>query len=885
MKPTAVRIIVGACLVATGTLAQTDETLISGVSLALDSAEWVVAADPNNIGKDDSWWKEQRPDARPVRVPGILQEALPGYHGVAWYWCTFTPPPAPYSEGRCLIRFDTVDYLADVWLNEEQVGSHEGGETPFTIDVTGALVPGKANLLSVRVLNPKAEPIDGIVLSQTPHRNKGAAGIVVGGSYNSGGITEPVTLCWVPVLRIDDIYVRVDWKTGVVHLQQTVTNAGAVPMDARLTTSIGPVSTSALSTSRISTHTIPAGTTVLEEELTVDGHRLWELDDPCLYRIASRLCPLSADGPVESQLHERTVRFGFRDFRVERGYFRLNGKRVFLKSSHTGNHCPVGAVLPPDSAKDLLRKDLLYAKSCGFNTIRFIAGMAHPYQLDLCDEIGLMVYEENLAAWCMEDSPAMAARFDLSLREMILRDRNHPSVTIFGLINEMGNGPLVQHAIASLSLLRSLDDTRLVLLQSGRWDGQYNVGSVSNPGSLQWEHVWGVESPEYTGTAKNGPFGGYFEGAGDAHVYPGTPHTPAIEHGIRNLGRDSKPVFVSEYGIGSLMNAIRELRYYEQHGANPEWDDYKYFARTEERLASVWEQYGMEGVYAFPEEMLRASQEMHCRQRLLGFNLIRSNPKICGYNLTGLLDHGYTGEGLWTFWREFKPGIAEALQDGWSPLRWCLYATPKHGYIGRPTTVEVVLATEDVLSPGTYPVHIRVLGPDGVAWERETEVVVPVPADGEDGPLAIPVFQDDVVFNGPSGRYTLAVTLEHGGAPAGGRLNFYLSEAPRPLSATSATVAFLDARVTAWLEAHGVTCVSLETAPSDVRQVILIGDMSDSNTDNSARRALLERIARGSIAVFLKPESLSKGESPTGWLPFANKGTLTRFSYQVAINN
>ena len=99
------------------------------MSLALDSAEWVVAADPNNIGKDDSWWKEQRPDARPVRVPGILQEALPGYHGVAWYWCTFTPPPAPYSEGRCLIRFDTVDYLADVWLNEEQVGSHEAGNS------------------------------------------------------------------------------------------------------------------------------------------------------------------------------------------------------------------------------------------------------------------------------------------------------------------------------------------------------------------------------------------------------------------------------------------------------------------------------------------------------------------------------------------------------------------------------------------------------------------------------------------------------------------------------------------------------------------------------------------------------------------------------------
>src|SRR5690606_2910031 len=138
-----------------------------------------------------------------------------------------------------------------------------------------------------------------------------------------------------------------------------------------------------------------------------------------------------------------------------------------------------------------------------------------------------------------------------------------------------------------------------------------------------------------------------------AHVYPATPHTPAIEAGIRNLGADSKPVFLSEHGIGSLMNAIRELRYYEQHGPNPEWADLKHLQPTEEKRTADWKRFGMEGVYAFPEDMLRASQQLHCRQRLLGFNLIRSNPKICGFNLTGLLDHGYTGEGLWTFWREF----------------------------------------------------------------------------------------------------------------------------------------------------------------------------------------------------------------------------------------
>lgn len=849
----------------------------SSTLLTLDGNGWTAAADPDNTGREENWWQAPRSEAIPVRVPGIFQEALPGYHGVAWYWHDFTAPEAPYSNGRCLLRFHAVDYLADVWVNDTHVGEHEGGETPFTFDITETILPGQNNRVAVRVLNPKAEAIDGIVLSQTPHRNKGASGIVVGGSYNSGGITEPVELFWTPAVYIEDVFLRPDWKTGVVQVETTIRNSGDASVEGIFRFTISPALESQPVASILVSHDLPPGSSVINSELNVEDHRLWQLDDPYLYRLVTSVEPSSPSDTPVPQVHEYFTRFGFRDFRVEKGYFRLNGKRIFVKSSHTGNHCPVGAILPPDSAKDLLRKDLVYAKSCGFNMIRFIAGMAHPYQLDLCDEIGLMVYEENLAGWCMEDSPDMARRFDFSTREMVLRDRNHPSLTIFGLMNEMGNGPLVQHAIGTLGLVRSLDDTRLILLQSGRWDGQYSVGSVSNPGSTTWEHVWGVESPEYQGAAGNGPFGGYFTGAGDAHVYPGTPHTPDIEAGIRNLGSDSKPVFLSEYGIGSLMNAIRELRFYEQHGANPDWDDFKYFKQTEEKLTAAWDLLGMNDVYAFPEEMLRDSQRLHCRQRLLGFNLIRSNPKICGYNLTGLLDHGYTGEGLWTFWREFKPGIADALQDGFAPLRWCLFVSPMHGYTGRPIKVEVVLATEDVLMPGAYPVLMRILGPDGIVWERETEVVVPQPAAGEDGPLAVPVFTEDLTLSGPTGKYTLAVTMKHGGAPAGGRLDFYLSEPPRMEPPVTVAAIQIDPSIREFLTTRGVTVVPLENTPADTRQVILIGDMNDSNTDAAARAALLERVARGSAALFLKPEAFQKGDASTGWLPVKNKGGLTHF--------
>ncbi len=65
--------------------------------------------------------------------------------------------------------------------------------------------------------------------------------------------------------------------------------------------------------------------------------------------------------------------------------------------------------------------------------------------------------------------------------------------------------------------------------------------------------------------------------------------------------------------------------------------------------------------------------------------------------------------------REWKPEAFDTLQDGWAPVRWCLFVEPMHGYSGRPLRIEAVLANEDVLPPGEYPVAIRVMGPDGIA--------------------------------------------------------------------------------------------------------------------------------------------------------------------------
>jgi hypothetical protein len=834
--------------------------------------EWLIATDPQNVGREMRWDRGPVAEAKTTRVPSIIQEVFPAYHGVAWYWRDFVAPARPHADGRYLIRFGAVDYIADVWVNGVQVGRHEGGETPFVLDMTEAVKPKANNRLAVRILNPANEPIDGFVLAETPHQNK-AVPYVNGSGYDRGGIMESVELSCVPGVRIENLYVRPDWKTGRIEVQATVRNATPATARGHLTFSVAPAAAGETLLTRRLERDLPPGETPVDTNLQVEGHRLWDLNDPYLYRLTARVGTQGREG-----FHETSVRCGFRDFRVTKGYFRLNGKRLFLRSTHTGNHCPIGQVVPPSAAPDLLRRDLLYAKASGFNTVRFISAIAHPYQLDLCDEIGLLVYEESMAAWLLKDSPKMKERYEFSTREMVRRDRNHPCLAIWGMLNETEDGPVFREAVTALSIVRSLDDTRLVLLSSGRWDGQRSIGSASNPGSSEWEHVWGKEAPGAAPLAW-GKIGGYWQDSGDAHYYPGVPQTPQVDQEMRTLGQDGKPVFLSEYGIGSLMNAIHEARMYEQAGARPDTEDYVLMRSMAERLVADWNRWGMDGVYPFPEDMLRDSQRRMARHRLWGFDLIRSNPKICGFNLTGMLDHGMTGEGVWKFWRDWKPGAMDAMQDGWWPLRWCLFVEPTHSYAGRAFKVEAVLANEDVLRPGEYPARLRICGPAGIAWERQTALRIPQVAVGEDGPLAVPVLREEVALSGPAGVYQFVANMEKGGGPLGREVQFYLSDAAAlPKLNQTVTVWGIDRKVTNWLKGRQVTCKPFESVAPNQREIILVGGLSQAAPDANGWKELARRMARGSVVVFLSHAAFQREKDPVAWLPLAKKGRCYRFN-------
>jgi len=431
--------------------------LVLNRTVALDGKLWLVAADPQNVGKKDGWFKALRPEAKNAPVPGTIQQVLPGYSGYAWYWRKLVIPKNPHADGHYLVRFWDLDYIGEVWVNGMPVGSHEGAQQRFDLDITKAVKPGVTNLIAIRVLSPFGAPIDGIDRSQTPH---GALR-----DFNLGGLIDSVELMIRPYVFHDDLFVKPDWRTGAVEVDATVKNPDGGNASAVWHLSIAPASGGEPVAQTTVKLDLLGGDTAVQARLRVPSHVLWDLKNPYLYRLTSRLClkgTASAD--------ETSTRFGFRDFRFADGFFRLNGKRIFWSSAHTGADTPITISVPLDPS--MVRKDLLNLKLCGFAGIRFISMLGKRAQLDMADELGLLVFEESYASWMLSDSPQLAERFDRSLTGMVLRDRNHPSVAMWGLLNETGPGPVCDHARNSLPLMRKLDPTRAVMFSSGRFDSE-----------------------------------------------------------------------------------------------------------------------------------------------------------------------------------------------------------------------------------------------------------------------------------------------------------------------------------------------------------------------------------------------------------------------------
>jgi hypothetical protein len=420
------------------------------------------------------------------------------------------------------------------------------------------------------------------------------------------------------------------------------------------------------------------------------------------------------------------------------------------------------------------------------------------------------------------------------------------------MLNETPAGPVYEAAKAFLPALRKLDDTRLVLLGSGRWDKDAKTGSASNPGSVTWDIY-----------------------IGDAHIYPTFPTSWGFVTSMANMANDPRPTFVSEGGIGSSYNAYAEKRKLQEAGAPNGAFAWGWINPMIEGLEKIWAKHKLHEVYPSIEAMLVDSQKLAARERALWFNILRSNPKVNGYSLTGHSDYWGYAEGVTDTFGEFKADHLAAMQNGWAKLKWCLLVHPMNVYAHRPFRVRVALANEDQLAPGNYRARLCIIGPSGELWHKEASIAI---QGGVNPPLAYAVVDEDVKLAGlTEAKHTLAAALVGIPNASADRLEFAVTDKNKhpDLSKTTITVLGVSPGVKELLTSRGATLREYVAGQSIDREALVVGAGVPDNA--AVWRPLYQRIARGAHAVFLAPAALDGGpKSVNKWLAVGKKGTRTK---------
>ena len=759
---------------------------------------WQLVLDPNNAGRGQAWFAPALPAAacRPIQVPGSILEVEPGYEGVFWCGRSFIPSVCQCSRLASLSAFRRRGLRLRGVAQRHAARAHEGGQSPFEFDVTKTLVPGRPNHLTLRIAGPFAAVF--------------------------GGISQHVTLVVQPAVRIQDVFARADLQTGRIQLHVTLQNNSGAPAAVALGASYGEYKPRKDLGIVRAKATVAPGSAVATMEISVGRPHPWDLDDPFLYSIGLTSDWAAAGSPAAGR-DTYSLRTGFRDFRIVDGWFYLNGKRIYPKSAHSNWYDPI-AIYGTPRTMEYLGRDFALMKSAGFNMFRFIVSAALPEQLDLADELGLLIYSEHETSWPALYKPG--TKFGVSLDDVVRRDRNHPSLVIWGLLNETPPGDTYNAAKGWLPSLRAVDETRLVLLSSGRWDADLKTGSASNPGSRSWDVYLGGEDPvkPVPGAGLPTDIGAYRGGVGDAHVYQAYPTTWNFITVFSELGRTTRPVFLSEAGLGSSYNAMRDRRKMQQAGAPGNAYAWRWIAPAVQTLPRAWAAYHLETLYPSIEDMLVDSELNAARQREIMFNIVRSNPHVNGYSLTSWVDCWGLAEGVIDGFREFKPGHLAALQAGWAKLRWCLFVNPMHVYAGAPVHLKVALASEDALPAGTYPATLRITGGRGILWQKAVSVTIPA---GKNPPLAYAVLDEDVTVAGlAAGTYALSATLENRANAASHEVSFFVSEkAQQPREPRPDQRVGLGPPARAFLTARGATLGEFAAQQQVDREVVLVGDV------------------------------------------------------------
>ena len=344
------------------------------------------------------------------------------YQGPGWYK-TQLSISNPYADGRVMLEFEGAGQKTDVYVYTTKVGSHVGGYDSWNVDITDAVNEFLSSDAAAR-FNGK------VPLSIRCDNSRDAESIPSDLSdFNLyGGLYRYLNLVYLPAVSVGEISVMPELSDDMRKAKIKVYGAFYNPEDVRtadVCVTVKSPDGKVIATDRHQSFT-PLGRQKLME-VSIDKPQIWDVDNPSSYT-----CEVSVKANGDEIVS--TEHFGLRKIEfIEKGPFHLNGRRLLLRGTHRHeDHAGVAAAM----TEEMMRQEMAMMKEMGVNFIRLGHYQQSEIILDLCDELGILVWEE--IPWCRGGVGGDVYREQgrRMLTNMINQHYNHPSVIIWGLGNE-----------------------------------------------------------------------------------------------------------------------------------------------------------------------------------------------------------------------------------------------------------------------------------------------------------------------------------------------------------------------------------------------------------------------------------------------------------------
>ena len=405
-----------------------------------------------------------------VSVPGTVEEYLTtssrpspdDFNGVSW-WFTTVNLPESLKGKRAILRFESVRMRAEVYLDGKLVGYDIVGESPFDADITDAVKFGTPQTLAVRVTNPGGN----FHWQDFTQMQWGDYKIPPSRSFS--GLIGRVKLDVVDPVYIDDIYMQNQPVATQAKAIVTVKNAGKKAVERTVAYTVTPKEqpgAKAIATGSRKV-TLQPGDNEVTLDIDCPDATLWDLNNPALYRCNVTIGDKKGSKDTDSRI------FGFRWFTPDgignEAVLRLNGRRMMLRSAISWGYWPATGL---HATPEMARKQIATAQSMGLNMLNFHRSIGSPVVLEQADSMGILYYEEPGSFHSADHDPFIRTIVNTKLQRMVKRDRSHPSLVIYNLINELGGVRAADTALMAkrrddLVLAHAIDPSRVMTLTSG----------------------------------------------------------------------------------------------------------------------------------------------------------------------------------------------------------------------------------------------------------------------------------------------------------------------------------------------------------------------------------------------------------------------------------